>query len=165
MTKNTNPMAATWTKAALVRRAFKAGPKRKTNLEYDRENAILHARILFLEFRVAMGKAGITTTAEDVRAALVLMTPESATSDQVHLLSMPRELEDLPGLSAKMAKLEKAEKVAPLGVAIWQRDREAGDTAVWLHPWLVVGPRAQRAAIAAQKAFDASGGKETKGTF
>ncbi len=162
--KSANPMVDTWTPAATVRRAFRAGPKRKTDLEYDLESAILHARILLIEFRAAMLKAKITTTGEDVRAALVLMTPETAESNQVHLLSMPRQLEDLPELSTKAARLEKAYNVVPLGVAIWQRDRKAGASTTWIHPWLV-DQRAQRAANAAQKAFVASEGKETKVTF
>jgi hypothetical protein len=162
--KNLNPMSATWTKAGKVRRAFKAGRQRQKDLRYDSERAILEARILLIEIRRAMLEAEIFKYGEDVRAALVLMTPDDAKADTVYILQMPRKLEDLPELSAKVAKHEKAEKAVPLGVAIWQRDREANHSDVWIQPWLV-NPRAALAAIAARKAFIESEGRETKSTF
>jgi|SRR5579872_464289 len=162
----TNPMAETWTKAGKVRRLFKAGKPRQKDLSYDSERAILEARIIFLEIRRAMIQAEIKTVGEDVRAALVLMTLDNAKVDRIYLLPIPRRLEDLSELSTKVAKHEKAERVVPLGVAIWQKDREADDSVdVWVQPWLVETPRAKQAAIAARKAYEGSGGTQTESPF
>jgi hypothetical protein len=162
----TNPMAATWTKAGKVRRLFKAGKPRQKDLTYDSERAILEARIVFVEIRKAMMQAEIRTVGEDVRAALVLMTPDNAKVDRVYLVPIPRGLEALSELSAKVAKHEKAEGVVPLGVAIWQKDSEADDSVdVWVQPWLVETPRAKQAAIAARKAYEESEGEETETLF
>jgi hypothetical protein len=161
----TNRMADTWTKAGKVRRLFKAGKPRQKDLQYDSERAILEAQVVFLEIRKAMLQAEIKTVGEDVRAALVLITPDNAKVDRVYLVPIPRRLEDLSELSAKVAKLEKAESVVPLGVVIWQKDREADDSVdVWVQPWLV-NPRAALAASEARKAFKIAGGKETDSTF
>ena len=159
MTKTeSNPMASTWTKAASIRRKFKAGPPRRNDLVYDCERAALQGYMLFLEIRKAM-QAEIPTGAKDIRAALVLMTPENL----VYLLAIPK-LEGLPALSAKAMQLERTEKTVPVGVAVWQRDREAQEDVVWVQPWLV-NPQAERAAREAQKAFKASEGKDTKISF
>lgn len=162
--KSTNLMESTWTKAAIVRRKFKAGKKRQKDLEYDLERAILEARILFIEFRAAMLKEGIPTSARYARAALVLMTPDESDVNRVSALSVPRDLDGLPELADRAARLERAEKVVPLGVAIWQRDPEAGEQVAWVHPWRV-NQRAQQAAKAAEKAFVASEGKDTNAEF
>lgn len=160
-----NPMAATWTRAATVRRAFKTGRKRQNDLEYDMERAVIECRILFINIRKAMLDAGITTTAEDVKVALVLMTPDAAKTDAVFLLTVPRNIEGLPELYAKASALEGKKKVVPLGVAIWQRDREASKSIdVWVQPWLT-NARAARAAIEARKAFEGSDGEETNSKF
>ncbi len=164
MVTHKNPMAATWTKAATVRRMFKAGRQRQNDLLYDSEEAILQGRISFLQIRKAMLAAGIATTADDLRAALVLMTPEGAESNEVYVLPIPRELAKLPELSVKVTKLEKSEKAVPLGLVFWQRDREAEDSDVWVQPWLV-NPRAAAATIAARKAYGESRGNATTSTF
>ena len=151
-------MASTWTKAAKVRRAFKAGRQRQKDLKYDCERAVLEARILNIEIRKAMIQAGITT-GDDAKVALVLMTPDSAKINRVYVLTIPRDIAGLPEVAAKAAKLEKAEKAVPLGVAIWQRDREAYDPSelksgieVWMHLWLT-SERALCASAEALKAF------------
>jgi hypothetical protein len=161
-------MAATWTKVSKVRRAFKAGPPRKKDIEYEIEEAVLQGYSALLEIRKAMVQAEILTSAEDVKAALVLMTssPES-NAGLVSLLAIPRTIKNLPGLSSEAEKLAKKGAMVPLGVAFWQRDREAdpkNSKAVWVQPWLV-NPRALRAAIAAREAFEESDGEETNNTF
>ena len=69
-TQTTNLMAATWTKAALVRRAFNAGPRRKSDRAFDDlEDAVLTAYVSFLDLRKEMKKVDIPV--RDVRAAMV----------------------------------------------------------------------------------------------
>src|SRR5579872_6312609 len=71
--KTGNLMASTWTQASLVRRAFNAGPRRKSDRKFDdTEEAVLAAYASFLDLRKEMKKAGLSV--RDVRAALVLMT-------------------------------------------------------------------------------------------
>jgi hypothetical protein len=166
--KTENLMAGTWTKAAKVRRAFKAGPRRKTDLVYDTEEAVLQGYIALLEFRKEMVQAEIFTSADDVKAALVLMSSDPETNaGAVHLLAIPRAIKNLPDLSSKAERLSKRGATVPLGVAFWQRDREQdtkkGKT-VWIQPWLV-NPCAARAAMAAQEAFEESNGQETNASF
>jgi hypothetical protein len=161
-----NLMAKTWTKAGMVRRRFKAGKPRQKDLVYDCENAAMHGYMLLLEVRKAMLEEGITTGTEDVRAALVLVTPDSAKVNRIYLLAIPPRLANLPSLAAKASQLERREKVVPLGVAVWQRDREPTDEQiVWIQQWLVEGPRAELASREAQKAFKISEGKETETAF
>jgi len=165
-TTGKNLMAGTWTKAATVRRKFKAGPPRRKDLEYDMERAVIECRILFTQIRKEMIQAGIFTS-EDSRVALVLMTPDTDTAEvgRVHVLPVPRKLEGIPELGAKAVRLEKSEKVVPAGVAFWQKDREADNSVeVWIQPWLT-SSRAARALDAARKAFKDSDGKETHSTF
>ena len=53
-----NLMASTWTDAAKVRRAFNAGPRRKSDLKFDDiEEAVLAAYTSFLDLRKAMKRA------------------------------------------------------------------------------------------------------------
>ena len=160
---NKNLMASFWTPAAKVRRKFKAGRQRRTDLVYDSERAILEARIVLLEIRREMLEAGIKTTGEDVNVGLILMSPEGAESDHVFVWPMPRKLEGIAALSTKIARCLDG-TVVPVGVAIWLRDREAGDADVWVQPWLV-NARAARAAIVAQKAFKDSKGSATNKPF
>jgi hypothetical protein len=168
--KAENLMAGTWTKAAKVRRAFKAGPRRKTDLVYhDIEEAVLNGYAAFLTIRKEMHMPETLIPEGDVKAALVLMssTPES-NAGLVSLLSFPRTIKNLSEMSSKAERLAKKGAMVPLGVAFWLRDREADDPkkgkATWVQPWLV-NPRAARAAIAAQKAFEESDGQDTNDTF
>ncbi len=122
-----NLMAGTWTKAATVRRKFKAGPPRRKDLEYDMERAVIECRILFIQIRKEMLQAGIMS--DDARVALVLMTPVWKEGvGRVHVLPVPRKLDGIPGLYAAAAKLENSEKVVPAGVAFWMKDREDGNS-------------------------------------
>lgn len=158
-----NLMASTWTAAAKVRRKFKAGRQRQNDLKYDTERAILEARIVLIEIRREMLEAGIKTAGEDVNVGVILMSPDGAESDHVFVLPMPRKLEGIAALSTKIARCLDG-TVVPVGVAIWLRDREAGDADVWVQPWLV-NTRAARAAIVAQKAFKESEGGATDRAF
>jgi hypothetical protein len=168
VTEAKNLMAVTWTKAAKVRRAFKAGPRRKTDLVYDTEQAVLQSYVELLELRKEMAQAEIFTSAEDVKAALVLMSSHAEfNAGVVSLLAIPRTIKNLPELSSKAERLSKKGAMVPLGEAFWQRDRDADSKkskTVWVQPWLV-NPRAVRAAIAAQEAFEESNGEETNETF
>jgi hypothetical protein len=159
-----NPMAATWTKAGKVRRAFKAGKPRQKDLNLAPRPAIWEACLLRENIGAAMTGAGLS--ADDVQVAIVLMTPDASSGvDWVHVLPIP-QTKDLPELFTKVAKLEKADHVVPLGVAIRQIDREAYEpkdpksgAVVWVQPFLV-NPRAARALIAARQIFaDERGGK------
>jgi hypothetical protein len=154
-----NLMAATWTKAAKVRRVLKAGRQRQKDLAYDTERAVIECRLLFNRIRAEMLEAGITTV-EDVRVALVLMTLR-----EVYLFQVPRDFSRLPTMYEQAAILERNENAVPVGAAIWQRDPEAGDSVeVWVQPWLV-NPRAVLAAAEARKAFLDSDGRDTKSAF
>jgi hypothetical protein len=161
--KSTNLMAGTWTKAAKVRRMFKAGRKRQKDRVLTPTKAIYEACILLDDLRNAMREAGLS--ADDVRAGLVLMTPEAPSGfDQVQALPIPQPKE-LPDLFAKVSRAEKAGLMLPLGIVIQQRDREGEDPkslgATWVEPFLT-GPRAVRALIEARRAFgDGQGGKST----
>ncbi len=150
-----NPMAATWTKAALVRRAFKAGPPRRKDLVLAPTRAMFEGCILLNGLQVAMRDAGLSE--KDVQAALILMSPPGGDADLVNILPIP-ETKRLPELYAKVKKLE-AEGWLPLGAAIKQIDREAYDpkdpksgAVMWVQPWLT-NPRATRALFAARAAF------------
>jgi hypothetical protein len=153
-----NPMASTWTRAGKVRRAFKAGRQRVKNLVLTPTVAIHESCILLDELRNAMREADLS--ADDVQAALVLVTPETPSrEDMVYVLRIPQPGK-LSELFANVAKLEKPGKILPLGIAIRQVDQDSETGAVvWVQPFLT-GPRAERALIQARKLFaDGSGGK------
>jgi hypothetical protein len=159
-------MAAHWTKAGKVRRAFKAGRQRQKDRVVNTTVAIYEACILLDELRNAMRAEDLSP--DDVQAALVLVTPETpGRENAVYVLPIPQPTK-LPHLFATVAKVEKPGKVLPLGIAIRQVDREAEDSkdpksgaAVWVQPFLT-GPRAETALLQARKLFaDGSGGKST----
>ena len=164
--KSTNLMASTWTKAAKVRRAFKAGKKRQKDLVLTPERAMLEGYMLLRDIQKAMSEAGLSE--KDVQAALVLMTTDSSGTDLIYAAKIP-EMKYLPELYGKLRKLEKEGHWVPLGVALKQFDREAYDArdpksgaVVWDQPWLM-NPRAARALIAARNAIAED--REGKGTF
>ncbi len=155
-----NPMAATWTKAAKVRRAFKVGRQRQKDRVLTPVAAIHETCILLDSLRNAMDEAGLSR--EDVGAAVVLVTPETPDRENlVYVLKVPPPKE-LPKLFLEVAKIEKPGKILPLGVALWQLDRERDPKdggVVWMHPFLT-GPRAERALIRARQIFqEGAGGK------
>jgi len=158
-----NPMASTWTKAAKVRRAFKAGRQRQKDRVLTPVKAIYEVCILLDDLRTAMDEAKLPV--EDVGAALVLVTPETPDRENlVYVLRVP-EPKRLPELFSEVAKLEKPGKILPLGVAVWQRDREIQDPekqgVVWVQPFLT-GARAEKALLEARKVFtEGRGGKST----
>ncbi|WP_109486986.1 hypothetical protein [Occallatibacter savannae] len=170
MTKPENLMAATWTQAALVRRAFNAGPKRKSDRKFDDlEEAVLAAYSSFLDLRKEMLGAGLSS--KDVRAALVLMTAiydgPPINAGALSLLTVPDTIKELPELLRTVERRAKNGDMAPLGVAFWQRDRDPAakaEKAVWVQSWLV-GDRATRAVVGAREAFRDSDGRETDGQF
>lgn len=143
-----NPMAATWTKAAKVRRALKAGRPLRKDREVTPRVAIHEGCILLEKLREAMREAELPE--EDVRAALVLMAPHYvAERDAVHVLRIV-ESEELPALFRRVVEIENSERVMTLGLGIWQRDREAESTAGWIQPFLT-GQRAANALAKARK--------------
>ena len=154
-----NPMAATWTKAAKVRRALKAGrPLRKDRLVTPRV-AIHEGCILQEKLRDAMHDAELPE--EDVRAAVVLMVPNYVpTRDAVHVLRIP-EPEELPALFRFVSNIEDSARVLTLGLGIWLRDRQAGSTAGWIQPFLT-GQRAANALTKARAVLEESDGGESR---
>jgi hypothetical protein len=160
-------MAAHWSKAGKVRRAFKAGRLRKNNRVLTPTVAIYEACILLDELRTAMDDAELSP--DDVRAALVLVTPETPGMENlVYVLQVPQP-KRLPELFAEVAKIEKLGKVLPLGILIRQLERDAADpkagkevdVAVWPQPFLI-GDRATRALKKAGEIFaEGKGGKST----
>lgn len=134
-TKTENPMASYWSKAALVRRSFKAGPRRKMDLVYDAERAFLECRILYTELRKAMLDFGIETGASDVSVGLVLMAPWESNDRRVYVVPAGGSLDVFAERGRKAERLEKRHSAVPIGVAFWQRDREANQEEVWVRPW------------------------------
>jgi hypothetical protein len=161
-----NPMAATWTKAGKVRRAFKAGRQRVKDRVLTPTAAIYEACILLDELRNAMVEAKLSK--DDVQAALVLMTPETpGRENTIYVLPIPQP-KKLPELFAAVGKVEKPGKILPLGIAVRQLDHEAKNprdpksgAVVWVQPFLT-GPRAEKALIKAREIFaEGTGGKST----
>jgi len=159
-----NPMAATWTKAGKVRRAFKTGRQIQKNRVLTPTVAIYEACILLDEIRHAMSEAHLSP--DDVQAALVLVTPETPDrKNWVYVLVVPPP-EKLPELFANVEEIERPGKVWPLGILLRQVDREAQKedkvpVAVWPRPFLT-GDRATRALKKAGELFlTGSGGKNS----
>lgn len=161
-------MAATWTKAGTVRRAFKAGRQRQKDLILTPTKAMFEGYILLTDIQAAMTNAGLS--AKDVQVALVLMTQDSSGTDLIYVLPIP-ETKRLPELHGKLKRLEKEGGWVPLGVAIKQLDHEARDpedpksgAVAWVQPWLT-NPRAARALIEARSAMAAEDIKEGRHAF
>ena len=163
-TGNPNLMASTWTSAALVRRAFNAGPRRKSDREFeDIEEAVLEAYASFRELRKRMRDAALPP--RDVRAALAFMTAvyegRPLNAGVVRLHAIPDTLSALPDLLKAAEKETKHGAMALLGVVFWQRDsdpRTKSSKTAWVQSWRV-DPRIQRAADAARDAFRESDGR------
>lgn len=156
-------MASTWTKAAIVRRKFKAGRQRQTDLVLTPTRAVLEGYILLHELQKAMVEAGLPE--EDVHAALVLITPGVPGGvDKIYVLPFP-DMNRLPELYGKVRKLHDAAGVVPLGIVVSQTDRETQDPkstgAVWVQPWLT-GTRAARALLKARQVCANGGEGESK---
>lgn len=142
-------MAATWTKAGRVRRKFKAGRPTQKDRVLTPIAAIHEACILLDGLRNAMRAEGLSP--DDVRAALVLVTPETPGRENlVYTLPIPAPGK-LPVLFRKVAKIEETGAVLPLGLVVGQMDREAYDpedpksgAVGWVQPFLT-GDRAVRA--------------------
>src|ERR1700721_1581781 len=118
-----NPMAATWTKAGKVRRSVKAGRRLQKDRVLTPTVAIFEACILLDALRNAMREADLLE--DDVRAALVLVTPEThGREDMIYVLRIPQPGK-LSELFANVAKLEKPGKILPLGIAIRQVDQDS----------------------------------------
>lgn len=168
--KTENLMASTWTQAALVRRAFNAGPRRKFDRTFDDlEDAVLAAYVSFLDLRKEMKKAGIPAPARDVRAAMVLMTAtyegRPFNAGVVTLLAIPDTLKGLPELLREAERYTKKGAMAPIGMVFWQRDKDPRakkSATVWVQSWRV-DPRLQRAADAARTAFEEADGRVPEG--
>jgi hypothetical protein len=161
--ESANLMSATWTKASKVRRAFKAGKKRKNDIVLTPKRAMFEAYILLGEVRDAMREAGLPES--DVQAALVLLMKDGSPGvDLIYIARIP-DTQHIPELNRKLKALEKEGPWDPVGVILMQLDREAdpkSGSAVWGQPWLV-NPRAARALFEAGKA--AAAGKEGKLAF
>jgi hypothetical protein len=157
-TRTENLMASTWTKAALVRRAFNAGPRRKSDREFeDLEDAVLAAYISFRDIRLEMKNAGLAE--RDTRAAFVLMTAAFEgppfNAGAAVMLTIPDTIKGLPDLLKDAERHADKGEMAPLGVVFWQRDRDERakeSKAVWIQSWRV-DPRLQRAANAVRDEF------------
>jgi hypothetical protein len=150
-------MAGTWTKAAQLRREFKAGRPRLTDLVLTPTTAILEACISLNGLQTAMKAAGLSE--DDVQGVLVLMTPNFPEGrDQTHLYAIP-DISGLPALYKKVMALMEAAEVIPLGVLFKQIDRDAANPKdaksgafVWAQPWRV-GLRESRALLASRDRY------------
>ena len=161
MTIQKNLMESTWTNAAKVRRAFKAGPKRRKDKELSTVEAVFEAGMLLHKLRMAMElDEDPSMSAEDVQAALLLVTPPDR-ENTVHVVPVPQH-KRFSTLFADVERLEKVGKVIPLGVVFRQHDRKAKDHSVWTEPFLT-GQRAESALRQAEKMF--AEGKAGKSTF
>jgi nitrate reductase NapAB chaperone NapD len=158
MTTQKNLMESTWTPAAKVRRAFKAGPKRRKDKELNTVEAVFEAGMLLHKLRMAMEMAD--ERSDDVQAALVLVTPPDR-ENAVHVLPVPQH-KRFSTLFADVERLEKLGKVIPLGMVFRQRDRKAEDMSVWTEPFLT-GHRAESALRQSEKIF--AEGKAGKSAF
>ena len=166
-TSKTNPMASTWTKAGLVRKTFKSGRKRQTDLKlYSIKEAGFLACIELEKLRTAMSDVGLSP--DDVAAALVLVTPETPGQENiVYTVPVPHEDDKLPELFAKVKQItnERFGKIMSLGIVLRQLDYEAdpkGGVIVWVEPFLT-GPRAEKALLHAKSMWakdkDCKGGQ------
>jgi hypothetical protein len=150
-TEKRNLMESTWTKAAIVRRKFKAGPSRRKDIVHTPTRAVLEAWILCHELQTAMKTEGLSE--EDAQAVLVLLDGTDAT----YSFAVPA-MDSLPELYGKVKALQEAGTVVPVGVLFKQFDREAEDrktksgAVVWAHPWLV-GLRESRALLNARDRY------------
>lgn len=154
-------MAATWTKAAKVRRVFKAGRPLRKDRVLSPTMAIHEACILQERLRAAMGEAALPV--EDVRIALVVMVPNYVPErDVVHVLRIP-EAGDLPVLFRRVEEINETGRVQTLGLGVWQMDRETGSAAGWIQPFLT-GARAVNGMAKARKILlDSEGGESLAG--
>ena len=152
-----NPMAATWTRAGKVRRAFKAGRRLKKDRVVTPTVAIHEGCILLERIRGAMREADLRE--EDVRVAVVLMVPNYvAARDSVHVLLIP-ESGELPGLFRRVEEIDAAGRVQTLGLGVWQMDRETGKAEGWIQRFLT-GTRAGNGITKARKILlDCEGGE------
>jgi hypothetical protein len=151
-------MAATWSRAAKVRRAFKAGRSLRKDRILTPTVAIHEACILLERLRAAMGEAELLF--EDARVSVVLMVPAYLPErDAVHVLRIP-EPGELPGLFRRVEEIEETGRVQTLGLGVWQMDRETGNTAGWIQPFLT-GARAVNGMAKAQRILAETEGGES----
>jgi hypothetical protein len=122
-----NLMAATWTKAGKVRRAFKAGRPRREDLVLTPTRALLEGSLVLNAIQEAM--RAVDLSEDDIKAALVFM------SDAGFYVARIRPVSELPITLKEIKQLEGDWR--PLGLVLCQLDREAGKTATWDLAWLV----------------------------
>lgn len=146
-----NLMAATWTKAAKVRRAFKSGKKRQKDHVLTPRRAVIEAYAVIHELRAAMAQAGLPE--RDARGALVFISIEP---EQLAYICPIPEPERLPELYGKARELEAQGIWLPLGLLLQQRDSEAANPAdptsgnyMWAQQWLM-DARSARALLTAR---------------
>ena len=144
-----NLMEATWTKAAKVRRAFKAGKKRQKDLVLSPRRAVLEAYSALHELRAAMASAGLAE--EDANAALVFLGGEAK-----HLVTPLPPPEHIPKPYSKARAMEAQGGWIPIGLVLHQQDREAfrpddpkSGAFLWAQQW-VMSDRATRALLMAR---------------
>ncbi len=148
-----NLMAATWTKAAKVRRAFKSGKKRRKDLVLTPRRAVIEAYVVLHELREAMARAGLSET--DANGALVFLS-EFQSSDSAYVIPLPAP-ERMPEPYATARRLEEQLGWRPIGLILHQRDHEAFTPAdpksgayLWAQQW-VISDRATKALLDARK--------------
>ncbi len=101
----------------------------------------------------------------------MLMTPEAENLENIIYTLLVPPPGQLPRLFAELEKIERHGKILPLGLAVWQLDREAtnsvdprGTPVVWVQPFLT-GERAARALIQARNDFGKDFGKNHQAKF
>lgn len=153
-----NGLASFWTKAAMVRRAFNAGPRLKSDRAFDDlEDAVLEAYTEFRDMRRRMKNAELS--ARDTRAAFVLIPPyfegPPFNASAGLMIPIPDTIKGLPDLLKEAERAAGKSEMVPLGVVFWQRDRDERAKeakSVWVQSWRV-DPRWQRAANAVREEF------------
>ena len=148
-----NLMAATWTKASKVRRAFKSGKKRQKDLVLTPRRAVIEAYGVLHELRAAMALAGLSE--DDANGALVFLN-EDQDADSGYVVPLPKP-EQMPVPYATARRLEEQTGWLPIGLVLHQRDHEALDPAdpksgayLWAQQW-VMSERSTKALLIARE--------------
>ena len=146
---------STWTPASVVRRKFNAGPRRKSDHVVTPVVAIHEACILLDDLRNEMAVAGLSR--DDVKVYFVSLAGTPDQPQEVWARPIP-EPAGLPGLFEEVARMLAGGKFRPLGIGVWQRDREVEALnpldpkreTVWVRPF-VTGERDVRALFLAKE--------------
>ena len=141
-------MAGTWTRGVAVKRAFKGGRKRKSDLVYSPKRALLEALVAHEEIQGAMQSEGLRR--DGAWVSLVLLSENHADGEtDIHILNIPDEL-GVDALIKHLVETGKSSTLVPVGLKFALIDLEAEETKgiwdrdVWSQQW-IMSERAERA--------------------